>query len=185
MPAYLETFNQFLSFGAIALQVAVLVIGVNLLLFRSRTNVVLVFFKKYTFYLGFAVAVSSVALSLFYSDVIGFPPCELCWIQRIFLYPQAILFSMELYKRDRAIVDYSIVLAICGALASLFHIYVEQGGASSLSCATGGPDVVSCATIYVSEFSYVTIPVMALSAAAFILLLLINYKYMTRTKVRE
>lgn len=89
---------------------------------------------------------------------------------------------MELYKRDRSIVDQTLVLAILSSLTSLFHIYVENGGASSLACATGGPATVSCATRYIYEFGYITIPIMALTTAMFTVLLLINYKYMARVK---
>jgi disulfide bond formation protein DsbB len=180
MPAYLETFNQFLSFGAMLLQFACAVLILNLLFFRSKTNLILVFFKKYTFVFGFLVALGATMLSLFYSNIIGFPPCELCWINRIFTYPQVVLLGMELYKKDKAIVDQSMALSVLALITSIFHVYIENGGSSSLACATGGPSTVSCATIYVSEFSYVTIPVMALTVALFILLLLVNYKYMSR-----
>ncbi len=179
MPAYIDTFNQILSLGAMLLEAACVVLALTLIFFRSRTNPVLLFFKQYTFILGFLIALASVVLSLFYSNVIGFPPCELCWMQRIFIYPQVVLLGMELYKRDRAILDQSMVLASLGTLTSIYHVYIEHGGSSSLGCATG-VDQVSCATRYVYEFSYVSIPVMALSASLFILALLLNYKYMTR-----
>ena len=183
MPPYIENFNHLLSFGTVILHVVILLIVINLLFLRSHNNKVLFFFKKYGFYFGFATALAAVALSLFYSEIIGFPPCELCWIQRIFIYPQVILFGMELYKRDRAIVDYSMVMATFGMIVSLFHMYIERGGSSSLSCAAGGKDAISCAFLYVEEFSYVTIPVMALTASVFIFILLLNYKYMTRNKI--
>jgi len=182
MPAYVETLNQLLSLGAIFLQFAIAVLILNLIFFRSHTNQILIFFKQYTFVIGFLIALTSTMLSLFYSNVVGFPPCELCWINRIFIYPQVILFGMELYKRDKAIIDQTIVLAAFSALTSIFHVYVENGGAASLACATGGPATVSCATLYVYEFGYITIPVMALTTAVFTILLLVNYKYMTRVK---
>lgn len=182
MPAYVETLNQLLSLGTIFLQIAVVALLLNLVFFRSHTNQILGFFKKYTFVLGFVIALSSTMLSLFYSNVVGFPPCELCWINRIFIYPQVILFGMELYKKDKAIIDQSLALATLSALTSIFHVYVENGGASSLACATGGPATVSCATLYVYEFGYITIPLMALTTAVFTILLLINYKYMSKAK---
>lgn len=180
MPAYVSTLNQILALGTIFMQIVVVGFFLNLLFFRSKTNLILAFFKKYTFVFGFIIALSATLLSLFYSNVVGFPPCELCWISRIFIYPQVILFGMELYKRDRAIVDQSIVLATLSSLVSIFHIYVENGGASSLACATGGPGVVSCAAVFVHEFGYITMPLMALTIALFTILLLVNYKYMTR-----
>ena len=87
---------------------------------------------------------------------------------------------MELYKRDRTMVDYSIALAIFGALVSIYHVYVENGGSSSLACANGLTHQISCATRYIYEFGYVTIPIMALTTSVFIITLLVNYKYMAK-----
>ena len=181
MPSYLDTFNQVISLGVIFLQVIILVLLVLCIFFRSRTNPILKFFHRYTFIMGFLVALGAVSMSLFYSNVIGFPPCELCWIQRIFLYPQLILFSMELYKRDRSIVDFSIVFALLGTITSIYHVYIERGGESALPCAAiNAVNQVSCATRYVYEFSYVTIPVMALTLSLFLIIILWNYKYISR-----
>jgi len=185
MPAYVETVNKILALGTIGLQLAIVLIIVNLLFFRKHDNKILHFFKDYTFIFGFLVALGAFALSLFYSNIVGFPPCELCWIQRIFLYPQLILFSMELYKKDRSIVDFSIVFATLGSLVSLYHVYIENGGSSSLGCAALTPtnvNQVSCATRYIYEFGYVTMPIMALTLSLFIIAILLNYKYMARMK---
>ena len=185
MPAYVEIVNKILSLGTIGLQLVIILLIINLLFFRKYTNKVLIFFKENTFYLGFLVALGAVLLSLFYSEIVGFPPCELCWIQRIFLYPQLVLFSMELYKKERSIIDFSIVFAILGSLTSLYHIYVENGGSSSLGCAALTPtniNTVSCATRYIYEFGYVTMPIMALTLSLFIISILLNYKYMSKMK---
>lgn len=185
MPAYVEIVNKIFSLGTIFLQVIILLIAGNLIFFRSPNNKILLFFKKYTFFFGFLIAFGAVFVSLFYSEVVGFPACELCWIQRIFLYPQLILFGMELYKRDRSIVDFSIVFAVLGSLVSIYHVYIEKGGASDLSCATPTPtniNEVSCVIRYIYEFGYITIPIMALTLSLFIISILLNYKYMSRIK---
>ncbi len=185
MPAYVEIINKLLSLGTIFLQVVILAILISLVFYRNRENPLLLFFKKYTFIFGFLVAFGAFILSLFYSQVVGFPPCDLCWIQRIFLYPQLVLFSMELYKRDRSIVDFSIVFASIGSLVSIYHVYVENGGTSGLSCATGTAlsgvaNTGTCAVKYIYEFGYITMPVMALTLSLFIITILVNYKYMAR-----
>jgi len=183
MPAYVEIVNKILSLGIIFLQLIIIFITFNLIFFRSQNNKVLIFFKKYTFHLGFFISLGAVFSSLFYSQVVGFPPCELCWVQRIFLYPQLILFSMELYKKDRSIIDFSIVFAVLGSLVSIYHIYVENGGSTSLSCAVLNPinaSQASCVIRYIYEFGYITMPIMALTASLFIFILLINSKYMSR-----
>lgn len=183
MPAYVDIINKTLSVGTILIQIFSLVLISNFIFARSRNNKILLFFKKHTFTLGFLAALGAFVTSLFYSQIVGYPPCELCWIQRIFLYPQLVLFGMELYKKDRSIVDFSIAFATLGSLVSLYHIYIENGGTSSLSCATLNPTStteVSCAIRYIYEFGYVSMPVMALTLSLFIVTILLNYKYMSR-----
>lgn len=185
MPAYLDILNKILALGTIGLQVIILVVLINLVLLRKRDNPFLILVKKYTFILGFLVALGSFVLSLFYSNFVGYPPCELCWIQRIFLYPQLILFGMELYKRDRSIVDFSLVFATIGSIVSVYHIYVENGGTKGLACAniaTTSTTQISCATRYIYEFGYITMPIMSLTVSLFIIILLVNYKYIARVK---
>jgi len=182
MIIYLDAINKLLALGTIFLQVVILIISVNLLFFRKHNNPFLVFVKKYTFILGFLSALGAVLLSLFYSNVVGYPPCDLCWIQRIFLYPQLILFGMELYRRDRSIVDFSIVFAVLGAITSIYHIYVENGGTAGLACADPSNGGVSCAVRYIYEFGYVTMPIMALTLSVFIIVILLNYKFISRMK---
>lgn len=169
--------NKVLSVGTILMQVTILVILFNFFFLKSKENLILSFFRKYTFIFGFLVALGAVLLSLFYSEIVGFPPCELCWIQRIFLYPQLILFGMELYKRERSIVDFSIVFAILGSLVSVYHIYVESTGGNGVFCGDPSSGGVSCAVRYIYEFGYVTMPLMALTLSLFIITILINYKY--------
>ncbi len=186
MPAYIEIVNKILSLGTIVLQIFILLLMINLLLAQKKQNPFLLIVKKYTFVLGFLAALGAFVLSLFYSQIVGFPPCELCWIQRIFLYPQLILFSMELYKKDKSIVDFSIVFAIIGSLVSIYNIYVENGGTKGLACATGtsvsNANQASCAVRYIYEFGYITMPIMALTLSLFIIIILVNYKYLSKIK---
>lgn len=180
MQSYVPVLNYILGVGTILLQIFSFVIVGALLFFKKKDNFFLKFLHDYTFIIGFIVSFGAMAISLFYSNVIGFPACELCWMQRIFIYPQVVLFGMELWKREKVIVDYSLALAFIGSLISLFHIYVENGGASNLACATGSATEVSCAVRYVYEFSYVSIPVMAFSMGVFMMLILWNYKNMSK-----
>jgi disulfide bond formation protein DsbB len=179
---YVNIVNKVLSIGVIGLQVLILFISVNLIFFRNSTNKILSFFKKYTFHLGFLISFGAVLLSLFYSEIIGYPPCELCWIQRIFLYPQLILFGLELIKKDKSMVDQSIVLAVLGSVTSIYHIYLENGGSSFLSCSSASysGNQISCAVRYIYEFGYVTMPIMALTLSLFLIVILLNYKYSSK-----
>src|SRR3989344_4320837 len=120
------------------------------------------FVNKYILLLLFGASLSALIGSLAYSNIIGFPPCELCWIQRIFLYPQTILLFMAIIWKDRNIVDYLLPLSVLGGLVALYHSLTNFGiGSSLLACtsATTG----ECARLYVFEYGYITIPVMSLT----------------------
>ncbi len=113
--------------------------------------------------IGFIVALTSVVLSLVYSDIIGYEPCKLCWIQRIFLYPQVIILGLALWKKTKDAAMYCLTLSGVGALIALYHFYGQSINPSVLpACdATGA---ASCAVRYFVEFGYITIPMMSLTA---------------------
>ncbi len=186
MPAYVQSFNTILAIGTILLQVVFVFFLFVLIFKRNRENSILLFFKQNTFLFVFLLGLGGVALSLFYSDIIGFPACELCVKQRLFIYPQALIFgylvAKPLSKFKNQIVSIGTMLATAGSLVSMFHIYVENGGESGLACASDSITAVTCSARYVYEFGYVTIPVMALTTSLLILLLLLNYRYISPLK---
>ena len=71
------------------------------------------------------VAVLATAGSLWFSEAAHFPPCELCWFQRIAMYPFAVLLAVAASRRDRAIRPYAVVLAVCGLVISAYHNVIE------------------------------------------------------------
>ena len=60
--------------------------------------------------LAAAVAASATAGSLYFSEVADFVPCQLCWYQRIAMYPLAVILPLALWRRDRAVGQYALVL---------------------------------------------------------------------------
>ncbi len=97
--------------------------------------------------------------SLIYSDVIGYPPCLLCWYARIAFYPMVLMFAMALFKkRDRGILDYCLGLTTFGIIITGYHTWTNIVGYSPLPCAA----TVSCLTRYVYEYGFITIPFMGL-----------------------
>ncbi|MEI7749702.1 MAG: disulfide oxidoreductase [Candidatus Moraniibacteriota bacterium] len=122
--------------------------------------------QRNTLIVAFVVALFSTCGSLYYSEIAGLIPCDLCWFQRIFMYPQVILLGMALWKRDGRIVDYALALAGIGFLFSLYHNFVIYTATQSAFCSFKS---VSCTTKTVMSLGYVTIPLMALTAFALIL----------------
>lgn len=125
------------------------------------------FFGERAIFFSFLIAFTATFGSLFYSQVAGFPPCVLCWWQRIFLYPQTILLFTAFLKKDENMRLHSIVLSSVGALIALYHTFIQFGGQSLIPCSATGP---SCTVLYFMEYGYITIPTMSLTA--FVLLLL-------------
>ncbi|MFE5324541.1 disulfide oxidoreductase [Paenibacillus sp. NPDC056579] len=118
--------------------------------------------KRYGLYLAWVVSLVAVGGSLFFSEVLRYEPCKLCWLQRIFMYPLVILLGMACYKNDRRLIPYLLPLSCIGGLISLYH-YAEQkipGLAKLLPCTVGVP----CNVDYIDWFGFVTIPLLALTA---------------------
>lgn len=151
---------RFLSILTLFAEVAAPVAVVYLLL--SPNSRLGRFVRKQVVPLSFFVALTATAGSLFFSLGAGFLPCELCWYQRIFMYPQAFLWGMAWWRRESAAVNYAMPLIAVGWLVSLYHNYIYYLGVHATSCSLEAR--VSCITPYFTEFGYIGIPVMALTA---------------------
>jgi len=128
-----------------------------------------------TLLFSFIVALMATSGSLFYSEIMGYDPCKLCWFQRIFMYPQVILWGLALIKKDQKIVDYGLTLSILGALIAAYHYLLQIGLAPSIDCGAVGY-AAQCSQRFVMEFGYITIPLMALTAFVMIILFALNQK---------
>ncbi len=129
--------------------------------------------KKYIDEIIFLIAFAALAGSLIYSNIVGFPPCDLCWIQRIFMYPQVVIAGVSLWRKEKLAVYYALPLSILGGLVALFQSLTDWGiGGSLLPCTAEGG---ACSRVYVMEYGYVTIPVMALTT--FIYLIAVTWIY--------
>jgi len=110
-----------------------------------------------------------------YSELVGYTPCELCWFQRILMYPQVAILGLALLKKDRNVYVYSIALSIIGVLIASYHYILQIGAAPALTCSSVGA-AVSCAQKPFLQFGYITIPMMSLTAFSMILLFMIGLR---------
>jgi len=128
--------------------------------------------KKYGLWFAFIVALVSTLGSLFYSEILGFSPCKLCWYQRIFMYPLALIMPIAAWKKDRKITGYALPMCIIGGLIALYHYYV-QFSAKVVTC--GSLDAVDCSIRYIFHYNYITMPMMALTG--FVMIAFFAYVY--------
>lgn len=118
------------------------------------------------------LASASTTGSIFFSSVMEFAPCVLCWYQRICLFPLVIILATGLFPFDKSVVKYALPLAIAGWLTALYHTLLYGGiiPESIQPCSQG----VSCTEEYINLFGFVTIPMLSLfSFSAIIAFLLI------------
>ena len=171
----LETINFWLSLGTLVMQI-VAAAFLALYFLRSKfpdLNDVGEFLGRWGLWIGFLLSFAAIVISLFYSDVIGITPCGWCWFQRIFLYPQAVLFAVAIWKKDGAIADYSIALSISGAVIALYQHYLQMGGASVIPCPATATQATDCAVRFLFEFGYITYPLMAFTVFIFLIVLML------------
>lgn len=166
-----DTLNQLLGFGTLALQVVTIGLFAAILL---RTRIpglqdVVNQVGSYALPVAFVVVTVSSALTLFYSDVLGFDPCPLCWWQRVFMYPQVILFALAMW-RGVSVRAVSIVLSVIGLGFALYHHALQMLPSGTLPCPATGP---SCAQITFLEYGYITFPLMAATMFAFLIALML------------
>jgi len=111
-------------------------------------------------FLCWLLATVSTLGSLFFSHVMEFPPCVLCWYQRIFLFPLVIILAAGLFPFDKKVVKFSLPLAAAGLLTAVYHnlLYAGLIPKSAQPCTQG----VSCTEKYIDLFGFLSIPMLAL-----------------------
>ncbi len=128
---------------------------------------------KYFLYLAWVTALLAMLGSLYFSEVLQFPPCTLCWYQRISIYPVVALLLVGILRNDRNVAYYVLPLSIIGMLISVYHnlLYYHILPESIAPCVNG----VSCTTKFVEYFGFLTIPLLSLIALTAITVSMIMY----------
>jgi len=167
-------FNLILGIGAIIIQ-ALSLVAIGLLLFGPKENKFLNFIKVNFIPIGFFLA-SAPWLVLVYSEIAGFIPCQHCWVQRIFMFPQVILFGVAWLRKDRNVLWYSLPLLMLGLVDAIYLNYLYYFSSFDAPCDASG---ASCVKQYVNEFGgYISIPMLSLTAFfALITIILVSHFY--------
>src|SRR3989339_471965 len=158
--------NKILASAVILSQIFLIAYIIYFFILKKKEKKVEDFFAQNSIKFVFLISLVSTFGSLFYSNIIGFIPCDLCWFQRIFMYPLVIISAVALLKKDDRGICYVIYLSVIGFLISLWHNYSFYSKSALSVCDSSG---ISCAKAYVLEFNYITIPMMALTAFSLII----------------
>ncbi|MCW2920792.1 MAG: disulfide oxidoreductase [Thermoleophilia bacterium] len=119
--------------------------------------------------LAWLVAAVATAGSLYMSEVRHFEPCPLCWYQRIAMYPLVVLLGIAVLRRDHLARWYAIPIALVGLAIGAYHYQLERfPDQDAIACTSSVP----CTTIWFEQLGYITIPMMAMSAFALVVVIL-------------
>lgn len=130
--------------------------------------------SRYSLYLAFFFALASMVGSLFFSDVLKYPPCILCWYQRICMYPIVSILGVGIYSKDRHVYRYVFPPVLLGIIIAFYHnlLYYKILPESVAPCQLG----ISCTTKYIEYFGFITIPFLSFVGFALILIFMLLYQ---------
>ncbi|HVZ66991.1 MAG TPA: disulfide oxidoreductase [Patescibacteria group bacterium] len=166
-------FADLVLLGEVILVALILVLGAHLVFKKNKfLKKIISFFSENALIFAFFVALAAMTGSLFFSEVAKFVPCKLCWYQRICMYPQVLILGIAALKNDFSIKRYILPLSIVGIIISTYH-YILQMSPLPLPCTD---EIASCAAKQAAFFGYMTIPLMAWTAFAMIILLMLLIK---------
>lgn len=133
-------------------------------------------------YLAWLNVTVAVAGSMFFSEVLNFPPCNLCWYQRMCMFPLVIILGIGIYKNIKQSIIFAAPFAALGWLISVYHnlLYYKFIQPTITPCSTG----ISCTEKQLEIFGFVTIPLLSLLAFTVTSILLISY-YLNEYKTKK
>jgi disulfide bond formation protein DsbB len=113
-------------------------------------------------YLAWVIALIATLGSLYFSEILMFYPCELCWYQRIFMYPFVLIIGIAAVKKDFKQVIYILPLSIIGTAIAFYHYLIQKLPALAENGAACG--IIPCNFQYINWLGFMTIPFLAFIA---------------------
>ncbi|ASK60854.1 disulfide bond formation protein B [Virgibacillus phasianinus] len=121
-------------------------------------------------FLIWAQALIALLGSLFFSEIMGYVPCELCWYQRILMYPLVIIYGVAMIKKNMSMAYPGIILSGIGIFVSTYHYLIQK--VPALHDTAGACGIIPCTTQYVNYLGFITIPFLA--GVAFIVIFVLH-----------
>lgn len=167
-----NTTNIILGTGTLILQAISLFLIISIA--TKDKGSILKWFSENSLKLATLTLLGGTLTSLWYSEVIGYLPCLLCWYQRIAIYGGAIIGIVAIIKKKGDDVwDYINILSILGFIVATFHVLSRFTNSEILDCGASGP---SCLQELFKVYGFIDIPVMSFTTLLFIILLNVNRK---------
>jgi len=133
------------------------------------------YFFRTSLYLALAVALTAMLGSLYFSEVRHYLPCDLCWYQRICMYPLVVILTVGLLRQSADLPYFILPLSLIGQAIATYHYLLEKTHIfpTPTACQVGVP----CLTPWINWAGFITIPF--LSMCAFFLITILCLMAMT------
>lgn len=121
-------------------------------------------FKSYSLYFAWVIALAGVLVSLYYGEVLRMEPCRLCWYQRVGMFPLALLLGIATYKDEPMLAFYTLPLVVFGGLFALYQSLTQLFPYFKIAalCGESTPCTFSGNIPYLSFFAFVFIAALIL-----------------------
>ncbi|MBM3741877.1 MAG: disulfide bond formation protein B [Actinobacteria bacterium] len=117
--------------------------------------------KKIALPLAALITTTAMFGSLYFSEIVNYKPCRLCWYQRAAMYPLAIILIVMNFKRFKYSKLVVVLLAVVGGSISTYHWFLERfPDLDAGVCDAKLP----CEFIWFENFGFVTLSFMAFTA---------------------
>ena len=123
---------------------------------------------------AWVIALGASLAVLFIGEVLGQTPCILCWFQRVFMFPLAVILGIAVWRSDTEVWRYGVPLAVIGGGIAGYHtlLYVGVIPEAIRPCTAAGPSCTDQAMVILG----LPIPFLALLSFSTILALLMKLR---------
>ena len=150
-----ELFFAMLSLGTLVFSVIVVIARL------IKANIFLAEVKKIALPLAALITTTAMLGSLYFSEIVNYVPCRLCWYQRAAMYPLAILLVVANFKKFKFTKIVAVALALVGGSVSMYHWFLERfPDLDAGVCDAKLP----CSVVWFENFGFVTLSFMAFTA---------------------
>ena len=157
-----ETFELFFSMLSVALLAGTLIVLAARVMYSRSTlaRTIVSAFSPWALPLAAAVTTTCALGSLYFSEIVNYKPCKMCWYQRTMMDPLAVILIVAALTKDKKVWRYATPLAAIGIAFSTYHWFLERFP----NLDAGVCDIeVPCEFVWFENFGFVTLPFMALT----------------------
>ncbi|MFJ8219805.1 disulfide bond formation protein B [Bacillus cereus] len=126
--------------------------------------------RKYHIAIAWTIDTSAMLISLIFSEWMKLPPCDLCWYQRMAMYPLVLILGIGMYRKDPNVSIYAFPFACIRLIISVYQITIQAFPTSEMKICSVG---VSCTEDYLNLFGFISIPM--LSFVGFLAIIILLY----------